>query len=192
MTEPTKIDKRQHIVETAYGLFKRVGFHATGIDRIIAEADVAKMTMYRHFPSKDDLMVEVLAYRAARFDRQLDRLAEQAATPEQKIGTIFDWYSRWFESADFHGCLFAHALAEFGDPAHPVFQAAARQKSGLQQRMRLILEETMPVAATESVSAALLMLLEGATLMARMGRRDTIRDARRAAMVILATRERPH
>ena len=192
MTEPTKIDKRQHIVETAYGLFKRVGFHATGIDRIIAEADVAKMTMYRHFPSKDDLMVEVLAYRAARFDRQLDRLAEQAATPEQKIGTIFDWYGRWFESADFHGCLFAHALAEFGDPAHPVFQAAARQKSGLQQRMRLILEETMPVAAAESVSAALLMLLEGATLMARMGRRDTIRDARRAAMVILATRERPH
>ena len=192
MTEPSKIDKRQHIVETAYGLFKRVGFHATGIDRIIAEADVAKMTMYRHFPSKDDLMVEVLAYRAARFDRQLDRLAEQVATPEQKIGTIFDWYSRWFESADFHGCLFAHALAEFGDPAHPVFQAAARQKSGLQQRMRLILEETMPAAAAESVSAALLMLLEGATLMARMGRRDTIRDARRAAMAILAARERPH
>ena len=192
MTEPTKIDKRQHIVETAYGLFKRVGFHATGIDRIIAEADVAKMTMYRHFPSKDDLMVEVLAYRAARFDRHLDRLAEQAATPEQKIGTIFDWYGRWFESADFHGCLFAHALAEFGDPAHPVFQAAARQKSGLQQRMLLILEETMPAAAAESVSAALLMLIEGATLMARMGRPDAvIRDARRAAMVILAARERP-
>jgi len=192
MTEPSKIDKRQHIVETAYGLFKRVGFHATGIDRIIAEADVAKMTMYRHFPSKDDLMVEVLAYRAARFDRQLDRLAEQVATPEQKIGTIFDWYGRWFESADFHGCLFAHALAEFGDPAHPVFQAAARQKSGLQQRMLLILEETMPAAAAESVSAALLMLIEGATLMARMGRPDAvIRDARRAAMVILAARERP-
>ena len=192
MTEPSKIDKRQHIIETAYELFKRVGFHATGIDRIIAEADVAKMTMYRHFPSKDDLMVEVLAYRAARFDRQLDRLAEQAATPEQKIGTIFDWYGRWFESADFHGCLFAHALAEFGDPAHPVFQAAARQKSGLQQRMLLILEETMPAAAAESVSAALLMLIEGATLMARMGRPDAvIRDARRAAMVILATRERP-
>ncbi|WP_434723158.1 TetR/AcrR family transcriptional regulator [Mesorhizobium sp. RIZ17] len=192
MTEPTKIDKRQHIVETAYGLFKRVGFHATGIDRIIAEADVAKMTMYRHFPSKDDLMVEVLAYRAERFERQLDRLAEQAATPAQKIDRIFDWYGHWFESADFHGCLFAHALAEFGDPAHPVFQAAARQKDGLKQRMRLILEETMPTDDANSASAALLMLIEGATLMARMGRPDTaIRDARRAAMAILATRVRP-
>ncbi len=47
------VEKRRHIVETAYSLFKRDGFHATGIDKIIAEADVAKMTMYRHFPSKD-------------------------------------------------------------------------------------------------------------------------------------------
>ena len=53
-------DKRQHIIETAYLLFKRHGYHATGIDRIIAEANVAKMTMYRHFPGKDGLIVEVL------------------------------------------------------------------------------------------------------------------------------------
>jgi len=192
MTEPAKIDKRQHIIETAYGLFKRVGFHATGIDRIIAEAEVAKMTMYRHFPSKDDLMVEVLAYRAERFDRQLDRLAEQATTPDRKIGTIFDWYGRWFHSADFHGCLFAHALAEFGDPAHPVFQAAVRQKNGLKRRMRLILEETIPADAADSASAALLMLIEGATLMAGMGQPDAaIRDARTAAMAILATHAGP-
>lgn len=192
MAEPTRTDKRQHIVEIAYALFKRVGFHATGIDRIIAEADVAKMTMYRHFPSKDDLMVEVLAYRAGRFERQLDRLAEQAATPDEKIATIFDWYDRWFHSADFHGCLFAHALAEFGDAAHPVFQAAARQKNGLKRRMRLILEEMMSAEEADSTSAALLMLIEGATLMARMGQPDdAIRGARKAAMAILAARGRP-
>lgn len=192
MAEPTRTDKRQHIVETAYALFKRVGFHATGIDRIIAEAGVAKMTMYRHFPSKDDLMVEVLAYRAGRFERQLDRLAEQAATPERKIGIIFDWYGRWFHSADFHGCLFAHALAEFGDPTHPVFQAAARQKNGLKRRMRLILEEMMPADAAYSASAALLILIEGATLMAQMGQpEDAIRGAREAAMAILTSREWP-
>ena len=52
--------KRQHVVDTAYSLFKRNGYHATGIDRIIAEADIAKMTMYRHFPSKTDLIVAVL------------------------------------------------------------------------------------------------------------------------------------
>jgi AcrR family transcriptional regulator len=180
-------EKRQHIVETAYALFKREGFHATGIDRIIAEAGVAKMTMYRHFPSKDGLTVEVLAWRAQRFDHQLDQLAELDATPEQKIATIFDWYGRWFQSPDFHGCLFAHALAEFGDPAHPVFKAVADQKNGLKGRMRRILEAALPEDQAESIAAALLMLLEGATLLAQMGQGETaIRDARNAALGLLA------
>ncbi|MBB6407994.1 TetR/AcrR family transcriptional regulator [Mesorhizobium sangaii] len=192
MTSSPASDKRQHVVETAYGLFKRAGFHATGIDRIIAEADVAKMTMYRHFPSKDELIVEVLDYRARRFARQLDRLAEEVATPGQKIAKIFDWHQRWFRSPDFHGCLFAHALAEFGDPEHPVFKAVARQKNGLKKRMQLILEEEMPRGRAESVAAVLLMLIEGATLLAQMGQADTaIRDARKAALDIIAASRRP-
>ncbi|TGQ66661.1 MAG: TetR/AcrR family transcriptional regulator [Mesorhizobium sp.] len=185
-------DKRQHVVETAYALFKRAGFHATGIDRIIAEADVAKMTMYRHFPSKDDLIVEVLDYRARRFDRQLDRLAEEGGTPEQKIKKIFDWHERWFRSEDFHGCLFAHALAEFGDPQHPVFKAVARQKNGLRLRMRQILTDAMPRGQAESVAAALLMLIEGATLMAQMGQVDAaVRAARKAGLGLIAASRRP-
>ena len=182
-----KADKRQHIVETAYALFKRVGFHATGIDRIIAEANVAKMTMYRHFPSKDDLTVEVLHYRERRFAGQLDQLADSIATPGQKIAKIFDWYENWFRSPDFHGCLFAHALAEFGDPGHPVFEAVAGHKNALKGRLKRILEETMPGERAESASMALFMLLEGATLLAQMGQGDiAIRDARKAASSILA------
>ena len=192
MTPSPASDKRQHVVETAYALFKRGGFHATGIDRIIAEADVAKMTMYRHFPSKDELIVEVLDYRARRFDRQLDRLAEEIATPERKIKKIFDWHGRWFRGPDFHGCLFAHALAEFGDPQHPVFKAVARQKNGLRQRMQAILSDVIPRGRAESVAATLLMLIEGATLLAQMGQAETaIRDARKAALGIIAASRRP-
>jgi AcrR family transcriptional regulator len=179
-------EKRQHIVETAYVLFKRVGFHATGIDRIIAEAEVAKMTMYRHFPNKDGLIVEVLDWRAARFERQLDRLTEAATTPEQKIATIFDWYAHWFDSADFHGCLFQHALAEFGDSEHPVFKAVTRQKDGLKRRIEEILKVTMPVAQAESIASVLFMLIEGATILAQMGQGKTaIENAREAAERIL-------
>ena len=188
MTPSAAIDKRQHVVETAYTLFKRAGFHATGIDRIIAEADVAKMTMYRHFPSKDELIVEVLDYRARRFERQLDQLAQEVATPERKIAKIFDWHERWFSSADFHGCLFAHALAEFGDPTHPVFQAVARQKNGLKRRMQAILEAVMPSKRAEGAAAALLMLIEGATLMAQMGEAEAAIDsARKAADAVIAS-----
>ncbi|MGE3968330.1 MAG: TetR/AcrR family transcriptional regulator [Dongiaceae bacterium] len=183
-------EKRQHIVETAYGLFKRVGFHATGIDRIISEAAVAKMTMYRHFPSKDGLIVEVLDWRAGRFERQLDGLAEAATTPQRKIATIFDWYGRWFERPNFHGCLFQHALAEFGDPEHPVFKAVARQKDGLKRRMQEILEARMPAAQAESTASALFMLIEGATLLAQMGQgKAAIENARAAAERILAVRK---
>jgi AcrR family transcriptional regulator len=180
-------EKRHHIVQTAYSLFKRVGFHATGIDRIIAEAEVAKMTMYRHFPNKDGLIVEVLDWRADRFARQLDRLGEVATTPEQKIATIFDWYEHWFDSPDFHGCLFQHALAEFGDPEHPVFKAVARQKGDLKRRMTEILGATMPTAQAESMASVLFMMIEGATLLAQMGRGNAaIQDARQAAARILA------
>ncbi|GAA2845563.1 TetR family transcriptional regulator [Aminobacter aminovorans] len=180
-------EKRQHILETAYGLFKRDGFHATGIDRIIAEADVAKMTMYRHFPSKDDLIVEVLGWRMERFEHQLDQLAETGGTPEAKIERIFDWYGRWFQSPDFHGCLFAHALAEYGDPAHTVFRAATDQKDSLKRRIHAIVRDVLADERAGTLAAALLMLIEGATLLAQMGQGETaIRDARKAALGLFA------
>ncbi len=181
-------EKRKHIVRTAYRLFKRDGFHATGIDKIIAEAEVAKMTMYRHFPSKEGLIVEVLDWRAERFKRQLDRLSEAAMTPGEKIAAIFDWHERWFDSPDFHGCLFQHALAEFGEPAHAVFEAVARQKRDLQQRMRDILAQSLPDDRAGHVATTLFMLIEGATVLAHMGQgKAAIVSARSAAVDVLAS-----
>lgn len=181
-------EKRRHIIETAYRLFKRDGFHATGIDKIIAEAEVAKMTMYRHFPSKDGLIVDVLDWRAERFKRQLDRLSEATMTPHEKIAAIFDWHKRWFDSPDFHGCLFQHALAEFGESAHSVFEAVTRQKHDLQQRLRDILAQSLPDGRVEHVATTLFMLIEGATVLAHMGQgKRAIVSARRAAANVLAS-----
>jgi AcrR family transcriptional regulator len=186
-----RVDKRRHIVETAYALFKRDGFHATGIDRIIAEADVAKMTMYRNFPSKDELIVAALDHRAAKFDAMLDRLAAAAGKPAEKIAAILDWYERWFERPDFHGCLFAHAVAEFGDPAHPVFRAAMAQKDNFRRRLRKILEGIMSRERAENAATTLLMLIEGATLLAEMGQgKAAMRGARQAARDVMAAGKR--
>ncbi|MGV1793624.1 TetR/AcrR family transcriptional regulator [Rhizobium sp. A37_96] len=185
-------EKRQHIVETAYRLFKRDGFHATGIDKIIAEAEVAKMTMYRHFPSKEGLIVEVLDWRAARFKRQLDRLSKAEMTPNEKITAIFDWHERWFESPDFHGCLFQHALAEFGEPTHAVFEAVARQKHDLQQRLRDILAQSLLDARAGHIATTLFMLIEGATVLAHMGQgKAAIVSARKTAADVLASAGTP-
>lgn len=180
-------EKRQHIVETAYRLFKRDGFHATGIDKIIAEAAVAKMTMYRHFPSKDGLIVEVLDWRAERFKRQLDRLAEASLSPQESILAIFDWHERWFDSPDFHGCLFQHALAEFGEPKHVVFEAVTRQKRDLQERLQRILAQSIPEDRAKQAAMSLFMLIEGATLLAQMAQgKEAINNARRIAPGILS------
>ena len=189
---PIAAEKRQHIVATAYALFRKDGFHATGIDRIIEEAEVAKMTMYRHFPSKDELIVEVLDWRAKRFAGQLDALGATARTSPQKVMAIFDWYASWFESPGFAGCLFQHALAEFGDHKHPVFRAAAGQKDAFKHRMQKILTGCMPPARAERTASALLMLIEGATLMAQMGHgKAAIKDARQAATRLLAEAQKP-
>ena len=183
--------KRHHIVETAYRLFRQDGFHATGIDRIIAEAQVAKMTMYRHFPSKEGLIVEVLDERFRRFEEQLDRMAAVRKQPEGMIDDIIEWYGRWFNRADFNGCLFAHALAEYGSPGHPVFEAAVRQKESLRRRMADILVRLMPGAAAERAATAILMLLEGAALMAEMGQGGQAIDAARKAASDIIAASRP-
>ncbi len=180
--------KRQHILDTAYVLFKQDGFHATGMDRVIAEAGIAKMTLYRHFPTKEGLIVAVLVWRAERFSQQLDGLAEAARTPNEKIAAIFDWHGRWFSSPGFAGCLFQHALAEFAGPDHPVFKAAACQKDAFRRRIAAILEEMVPADSAASMAAGVSMLIEGATLLARIGQGDgAIRDARRAALSLIAT-----
>ena len=181
-------DKRQQIIDTAYALFKRDGYHATGIDRIIAEADVAKMTMYRHFPTKDRLICEVLKHRRALSETLLDHLVSRASTPEEKVDAIFGYYANWFERPDFHGCLFAHALAEYDEPDHPVHEAAAAQKNGFRDRLRRILTEAMPDERAGIVAGALFMLCEGATLLAQMGQGEqAIHAARQAAASLIAS-----
>ncbi len=173
--------KRGHIVETAYRLFRAEGFHATGIDRIIAEAGIAKMTLYRHFPGKDDLIVEILGWREEVFEHKLERLLAPMASPRQRIEAVFGWYERWFQQPDFRGCLFQHALGEFGETGHPVHIAARHQKSALEQRFQSMLNPLPPDQAA-TLATALLLLIEGATLLAEIGQGEAAMAAARASL----------
>ncbi|MBB3999500.1 TetR/AcrR family transcriptional regulator [Aureimonas pseudogalii] len=185
-------DKRQQIVETADRLFRRDGYHATGIDRIIVEAGVAKMTMYRHFPGKDGLIVEVLRHRAARFDDRLDRLTAAADSASGRIEAIVGWYGRWFAREDFRGCAFAHALAEFGTPGHPVLGAVIEQKSAFRRRLEAIVADDFGRERARCVAASLFILFEGATLLAEIGATaDALAGLRGGVASIFANATRP-
>jgi AcrR family transcriptional regulator len=99
---------RERVLATAYQLFSRHGTRAVGVDRIIAESGVAKMTLYRNFASKDELILAFLERREERWTRAWlqDTVERRAATPAQRLLTIFDVFGEWFARDDFEGCSF--------------------------------------------------------------------------------------
>ncbi|MCA9179587.1 MAG: TetR/AcrR family transcriptional regulator, partial [Planctomycetales bacterium] len=103
-TRTSKSDARQRIVETAERLFYAEGVRAVGIDRIIAEAEVAKMTLYNHFPSKDDLILAVLQFREEKFDGLFDKwMHKHVKAGMNRLEAFFAALKDWFKSPGFRG-----------------------------------------------------------------------------------------
>ena len=123
---------RERVLETAYELFSRHGTRAVGVDRIIAESGVAKMTLYRNFASKDDLILAFLERREERWTRAWlqDTVESRAATPAQRLLAIFDVFGEWFAREDFEGCSFINVMLELDDPGSPVRRESVRQLLG--------------------------------------------------------------
>src|SRR5258705_9633275 len=110
---------RERILETAYELFSRHGTQSVGVDRITAEAGTAKMTLYRHFPSKEDLIVAFLERRQERWTRgwlqaEVERRED---SPAARLLAVFDVFGEWFARADFEGCSFINVMLEVDDRA---------------------------------------------------------------------------
>lgn len=115
-TQQTKSLKRQQIVETAYELFKQNGFFATGVDLIMAKAGISKRTMYKYFPTKNDLIVAVLEHYWNVYKEHLNSfLAKKGKSSREKILLIFEDATHWFGDANFHGCLAVNAMGEFSE-----------------------------------------------------------------------------
>lgn len=178
--------RREHLMDTALKLFQRDGFHAVGIDRILSEASVAKMTLYKHFPSKHALIVAVLERNNEQFVRALRaRLAEIGGSPRDRLLAVFDIFAAWYAEPDFHGCLFVKAAGEYPDLSDPVHEAAADFK----RRVLAELVELAEAAAAPSprlLAQRFLLLLEGATALAQvLGGPEAGRQARDTAALIL-------
>ncbi len=153
-------EKRQQLMATAYRLFNRHGFHATGIDRIWAEAGSTKRTLYRHFPTKDALIEAVLMARDAEFFALLDARMDGVSGREVRLRALLDGFADWFGRSDFYGCNFINASAEFSDARHPVRKLVVAHKLALLNWVREALECTVEQAT------GLCLLLEGAVVMA--------------------------
>jgi AcrR family transcriptional regulator len=172
-------EARTRILDAAYELFSRRGIHAVGIDRIIAEADVAKATLYHHFASKEDLVLAFLDLREQRWTRdwlqpEVERLA---ATSGGRALAVFDALDEWFHRPDFEGCSFINTLLEIPDEDGSVHDETVRQLSAI----RAILETYAALEGTanpEETGYRLQILMMGAIVSAGRGDNQAARRAR--------------
>src|ERR1700755_3035194 len=116
---------RERLNRAAYELFSREGVRSVGVDAVIAQAGTAKMTLYRNFPSKDDLILEFLRRREQLWTREWLQAESRrrGETPRDQLLAIFDVFSEWFSRPDLEGCSFLTTMIEINDRDHPVHQA---------------------------------------------------------------------
>lgn len=174
-TTPTRHQpRREHLIEVAHALFNRYGFHQAGIDMIMRESGVSKTTLYKYFPSKEDLVLEVLKLRSARImggmEQRLNSLlaAKPDATVKARIGAILDVIEEWIDGSAFFGCNFVRAAAEYAEADHPISGQAKEHKLALQT----LIADQLGDASTETrdrLASEILLIVEGAIAVAQVG-----------------------
>ncbi|WP_414897305.1 TetR/AcrR family transcriptional regulator [Rhodovulum sp. YEN HP10] len=179
-------DKRDELVRKALDIFYRDGFHATGLDRLSDETGISKTTMFRHFRSKDDLILATMQRRDERVRAWLHSRMEAAGPPWARLMALYDALGEWVAEPGFRSCLFLRAAAEYPDPAHPIHRMASGHKRRLARQVEGVAAEA-GAPDPGRLSRALLMLKDGAALAAHLGHaEDPVADARAGAEAILA------
>lgn len=158
---------RERILDTAGQLFYQRGFHAVGIDTIVAASGVAKMTLYRHFASKDDLIVAYLERSNEQFWRWIDGVVADVRDPKAQLEAMFEAFGQLANSPRCLGCTFQGTAGEFPAREHPVHAVALAHKQAVRERLRT-LAEAAQLREPDQLAAQLLLLMDGAWAAARM------------------------
>ncbi|GJM20051.1 MAG: TetR family transcriptional regulator [Phycisphaeraceae bacterium] len=178
--------KRDQLLEAALELFEAGGFHATGIDAIVARAGVAKMTLYKHFASKDELIVAALDRQSERAMACITKtIRERTPDPVERLLAVFDAGEEQCAKQGWRGCTFQRASGEFGEPENPVHIAASRHLA----RFREFLAELAADAGAKDpacLSHQLLVLYTGAIAVAQVsGDPEPVCAAKKTVRVLL-------
>ena len=172
-------DARQRILDSAYELFARRGIRAVGVDEIIDRAGVAKATLYRHFPSKDDLVLAFLERREELWTRDWveAEAKKRGDTAEEQLLAIFDLFDEWFHRDDFEGCSFINVLLETADREHPVGRASADRLATIRSILCSLGEEA-GLREPEAFAHSWHILMKGSIVAAGEGDADAARRAK--------------
>ena len=180
---------REHILQTASGLFYTHGIKATGIDAIVKASGVAKMSLYKYFPSKDDLVVAHLQRSKESVLSSIDKaIGGNDKSAVQKLLTVFDVFAEFLANPEFRGCPFINAAAEFADTGSPV-QMAVTDFSITVHNLLANLATQAGITDAYQLARQLSMLLTGAIVSEQMQKQPgTMRTACNAAKILIEQR----
>lgn len=177
---------RERILAAAYELFSRHGIGDVGINAVIENAGVAKRTLYRHFGSKDDLVVEFMKMREQRWTRDwVQREVERRATsPEERLLAVFDVFHEWFQRDDLEGCSFINVLLETDDRKSAVRQASVEHLATIRAFLEGLASEA-GIGQPDAFARRWHILMKGSIVSAQEGDRDAARRAQEVGRVLL-------
>ncbi|MEA2330341.1 MAG: hypothetical protein QOH58_479 [Thermoleophilaceae bacterium] len=178
---------RERILQTAYDLFSHHGIRAVGVDRIVAESGVAKMSLYRHFPSKDDLVLTFLQQREERWTNEWLRAEAESRgdTAAERMLAIFDVFGEWFVIDDFEGCSFINVLLEFDEREHRVRLATVEHLRNIRSFLHQLAAEA-GAEDPEALAHKWHILMKGSIVAAGEGDRLAAQRAREIGELLLA------
>lgn len=178
--------KRDALVQKALKVFYRNGFHATGMDMLAVETGISKTSIYKHFRTKDDLILAVLRLRDENFRNWLyRRMEELAETPKQQLIAMFDALEEWFNDPEYKGCMFIKASSEYQEASNPIHKQCADHKRMLERHIQDLAEQAK-LDNSDLVARQLLLLKEGAIITAHLGHTENpAKDAKAAAVELL-------
>lgn len=156
--------KRDEILEVASRLFYEQGYHQTGIQQIISEADTAKGTFYSHFESKEALGLAWLKARHLTWNGWLEKSIQSRATADKKILGIFDFLGQWMKDCDYRGCAFLNTLCEIPASDDVLRDEIRDHKRDLRERFQALVAEhhpDQPESRTDQIGSTLFLLFEG-------------------------------
>ena len=185
VTSQAKAAARERILDTAYELFSRRAIRDVGIDEVVDQAGVAKATLYRHFPSKDDLVIAFLARREERWTLAWveAEARRRGSTAEEQLLAIFELFDEWFHRNDFEACSFINVLLEMG-PAHPTGEASVRHLASIRSVVSHLAEEAA-LRDPESFARSFHILMKGSIVSATEGDAEAAKRARSMAALLI-------
>jgi AcrR family transcriptional regulator len=158
---------KEHILNIADELFYREGIRATGVDTIIAKSGVAKTTLYRYYPSKDDLVVAYLQRRNQRFWELMEAEITKYSQAMEKLLAVFQWLDELLAKPDCLGCPFLMTSSEFGELDYPGHRVAIQHKQAVLKRL-VELAQASGIKDSEELGGNLMLLIDGAFAQRRL------------------------